>query len=187
MERVDARNIVSSVSRAAVAGSAEASSADAGAAEDGTTDDTAGLAGDHDPVSAPNLLAGRDTDSEFQALVAGWHVDTVAAIRSAERDLSREDAEWRARISPPPPADSDEEEHFIPPPPPPLPRLSPTTVGAIAIIALAIFVLAAGDWLGLGVDLTFLAGIGGILLGAGMLVMKLRAQPDDEEDDGAII
>ena len=47
--------------------------------------------------------------------------------------------------------------------------------------------LSAGDWLGLGVDLTFLAGIGGILLGAGMLVMKLRAQPDDDDDDGAIL
>ena len=112
----------------------------------------------------------------------------MAAIRSAERDLNREDAEWRARISPPPPDASAEEEHFVPPPPPPLPRLAGTTIGAIVIIALSIFVFAAGDWLGLGEDLTFLTGIGGILLGAGMLVMKLRPRPDEEDDDdGAII
>jgi hypothetical protein len=185
MERGDARTIVSRVSRAAGAGESggigPGDTADAG---DTVTPSSASGPG---AVSAPNLLQGRDTDSEFQALVADWHVDTVAAIRSAERDLTREDADWRARISPPPPSDADEEEHFVPPPPPPLPRLSPTAIGAIVIIALAIFVLSAGAWLGLGEDLTFLAGIGGILLGAGMLVMKLRAQPDDEDDDGAIL
>jgi hypothetical protein len=164
MERSDARTIVSRVWRAS-----------ADAEPDGPA------------VSAPDLLHGRDPDSEFQALVAGWHVDTVAAIRSAERDLSREDADWRARISPPPAGDSDEEEHFIPPPPPPLPRLAATTVGAILLIALSIFVFAASDWLDLGVDLTFLTGIGGLLLGAGMLIMKLRPQPEEDDDDGAII
>jgi hypothetical protein len=162
LERTDARTIVSSVWRAA--GDPERSQ-----------------------VSAPDLLQGRDPEIEFRSLVADWHVDTVAAIRSAERDLTREDSEWRARINPPPPSDADEEEHFIPPAPPPLPRLAATTVTAIVIIALSIFVFAAGDWLGLGVDLTFLAGIGGILLGAGMLVMKLRPQPDEEDDDGAIL
>jgi len=169
MERSDARTIVSRVWRA----SADAEPGDAGAGERA--------------VSAPDLLQGRDPDSEFQALVADWHVDTVAAIRSAERDLSREDADWRARISPPPAADSDEEEHFVPPPPPPLPRLAATTVGAMLLIALSIFVFAASDWLGLGVDLTLLTGIGGLLLGAGMLIMKLRPQPDEDDDDGAIL
>jgi hypothetical protein len=164
LERSDARTIVSRVWRA-----------------------SANTESDDPAVSAPDLLQGRDPDSEFQALVSGWHVDTVAAIRSAERDLSREDADWRARISPPPAGDSDEEEHFIPPPPPPLPRLAATTVGAILLIALSIFVFAASDWLGLGVDLTFLAGIGGLLLGAGMLIMKLRPQPDEDDDDGAIL
>jgi hypothetical protein len=184
MERGDARTIVTRVSRAASA----SDSGDAGAVDGvDTAAASSGTAGGTGTVSAPNLLQGRDTDSEFQALVADWHVDTVEAIRSAERDLTREDADWRAHISPPPPSNADEEEHFVPPPPPPLPRLSATAIGAILIIALSIFVLSAGAWLGLGVDLTFLAGIGGILLGAGMLVMKLRAQPDDEDDDGAIL
>jgi hypothetical protein len=173
MERADAQTIVSRVWRAVAEPDNESGAATSGVIA---------------AISPPDLLQGRDSDSEFQALVSDWHVDTVAAIKSAERDLNREDADWRARISPPPPSDADVEEHFVPPPPPPLPRLQATTVGALVLIALAIFVLAAGDWLGLGPDLTFLTGIGGILLGAGMLVMKLRAQPDeDDTDDGAII
>jgi hypothetical protein len=41
---------------------------------------------------------------------------------------------------------------------------------------------------GLPTDMTFLLGVAGILIGAGMLVMRLREQPaDDEGDDGAII
>ena len=43
-------------------------------------------------------LAGVDTDAAFDALVADWHVDTIAAMRDAERDLTREDADWRARL-----------------------------------------------------------------------------------------
>jgi hypothetical protein len=175
MERGDAQTIVSSVWRA--------SAATAGSAE-GT--DGSGP-GEHVAVSPPDLLQGRDAETEFQALVADWHVDTVAAIRSAERDLNREDADWRARISPPPPAEGADEEHFVPPPPPPLPRLSATTVGAFLLIALSIFVFVAGDWLGLGIDMTFLAGIGGLLLGAGMLVMKLRPHSEEDDDDGAIL
>jgi hypothetical protein len=29
--------------------------------------------------------------------------------------------------------------------------------------------------------------VAGILLGAGMLVMRLRDRPDDEDDDGAVV
>jgi hypothetical protein len=178
MERGDAQTIVSSVWRATAA---NASSADG-------TDGADGIAsGEHVAVSPPDLLQGRDAETEFQALVADWHVDTVAAIRSAERDLNREDADWRARISPPPPTEDADEEHFVPPPPPPLPRLSATTLGAFLLIALSIFVFVAGDWLGLGIDMTFLAGIGGLLLGAGMLVMKLRPHSEEDDDDGAIL
>jgi hypothetical protein len=192
-DRADARTIVERVGRAATepvpAELTAANPADAADAGDSANPGASGgpVNTDAAAISAPDLLQGRDANSEFQALVADWHVDTVAAIRSAERDLNREDADWRARISPPPPAETDEEEHFVPPPPPPLPRLAGTTIGAIVIIALSIFIFASGDWLGLGEDLTFLTGIGGILLGAGMLVMKLRPTPDEEDDDGAIL
>src|SRR5262249_13957692 len=52
-------------------------------------------------VPANDPLAGIDTDSAFNDLVADWKIDTVAAIRDAERDLTREDAEWRARLEQP--------------------------------------------------------------------------------------
>lgn len=145
------------------------------------------VAADETALNLCGELAGHDTNSEFEALVAGWHVDTVAAIRSAERDLAQEDADWRARISPPSPPEQDEEEHYVPPAPPPLPRLTGYSIGALTIVALSIALLGLGGSLGLASDLTFLLGIGGILIGAGMLVMRLRARPDDEDDDGAIL
>lgn len=126
------------------------------------------------------------TDATFDRLVSDWHVDTVAAVRAAERDLTREDAEWRARLVPPTTSD-DEDEHYVPPAPPPLPRLAPATVYALVVLAAAIGVLAFGGMLGLGTSARFLIGVAGLLLGAGMLVMRLRDQPDDEGDDGAVL
>ncbi len=35
--------------------------------------------------------------------------------------------------------------------------------------------------------MTFLLGVGGLLVGAGMLVMRLRERPDEDDDDGAVL
>jgi hypothetical protein len=147
----------------------------------------AGSEGDS-AMRPPDLLDGLDPNAEFEALVAGWHVDTIQAVRSAERDLSREDADWRARIEPGfgAPAE-DEDEHYIPPAPPPLPRLSAATIFAIFILALSTAVLIVGSNFGLPSDFSFLLGVAGILVGAGLLIMRLRAQPPDEDDDGAVV
>jgi hypothetical protein len=32
-----------------------------------------------------------------------------------------------------------------------------------------------------------LLGVGSLLLGAGLLIMRLRERPDDDDDDGAVI
>jgi hypothetical protein len=186
-DRGDANTIVAAVWRAAQAAAAESASVPVAGDSDASATDTAPMDPTRQAVSVPDPLAGRDTDSEFHALVADWHVDTVAAIRSAERDLSREDAEWRARISPPPPSTDEDEEHFVPPMPPPLPRLAATTIGAILLVAASILLLVAGGRLGLGTDMIFFVGVGGILLGAGVFVMKLRAQPSEDDDDGAVL
>lgn len=134
-------------------------------------------------------LAGVDTDAAFAELIADWHVDTVAAVRDAERDLRREDADWRERlyqqaIDEPVWLDDD---HYIPPPPPPLPRLSAPTIGALVLILLSILVLALGGELGMPTDVFMLLGIGGLLFGAGLLITRLRERPDDDDDDGAVI
>jgi hypothetical protein len=170
VDRSDARTIATSVTRLAGA------------------DRNADRPGSSDPlVSTPDPLLGRDTNAEFGQLVADWHVDTVDAIRAAERDLNREDADWRARLVPPAASAADEDEHYVPPSPPPLPRLSGQTVLALLILVASIALLAFGGPLELGQDVTYLLGIGGILLAAGLLVMRLRERPDDDADDGAIL
>jgi len=159
-DRGDARTIIAAASRAAGSGT---------------------------PIPVPESLGGRDTEAEFQKLVGDWHVDTVAAIRSAEKDLNREDSDWRSRIDARPTSD-DDEDHYIPPPPPPLPRLSGLAIWAIVILAMSVVVLGFGDRFGLDGNLTILLGVGGLLVSAGMLVMRLREHPrDDEDDDGAML
>jgi hypothetical protein len=141
------------------------------------------------PQRPDDPLDGVDTDAAFAALIADWHVDTVAAVREAERDLRREDADWRERLAKPPidePVWLDE-DHYIPPPPPPLTRLAAPTIAAMALMVLSILVLALGGEIGLESDLTMLLGVAGLLLGAGLLVMRLRERHDDEDDDGAVI
>lgn len=141
------------------------------------------------PQRSDDPLDGVDTDAAFAELIANWHVDTVSAVREAERDLRREDADWRERLAEPPVDEPVwlDEDHYIPPPPPPLPRLAAPTIAAMALLALSILVLGLGGEIGLASDLTMLLGVLGLLLGAGLLVMRLRERHDDEDDDGAVI
>ncbi len=130
-----------------------------------------------------------DTDSAFQALVADWHVDTVAAVRDAERDLSREDADWRARLVQPQAPDevSLDEDHYVPPAPPPLPRLAAPTVIGMIVLVLAILVLALGGEIGLGSDVSLVLGISGLVLAAGIFFTRVRDHRGDEDDDGSAV
>lgn len=165
-ERADARTIVSAVVRAA-----------------GRTPP---------PIPAeeakppPDPLRGVDTDAAFADLIADWHVDTVAAIRDAERALSREDEDWRARLEQAPAEPSWlDEEHYIPPAPPPMPRLSAPTVLAVVVLAASVLLLVLAGELGIDIRLSMLLGVGGVLVSAGILVMRLREHGDD--DDGAVV
>lgn len=137
----------------------------------------------------PDPLAGVDTDSAFDAMVAGWHVDTHTAIRNAERDLSREDEDWRARLNRPPVEDPIwlDDDHYVPPPPPPLPRLAGPTIIAMAVLAISIVVLGLGGQFGLAGKLSFVLGVGGLLLGAGILLSRVREFRRDDDDDGAAL
>lgn len=139
-------------------------------------------------LAAQDPLAGVDTDAAFAALVADWHVDTVAAIREAERELSREDADWRAGLERPPVEEPVwlDDDHYVPPPPPPLPRLSAPAVGAISLIVASILLLIFGGLLDLSGDFTLLLGVTGLLTGAGILVMRLHDR-DEDDGDGAVL
>jgi hypothetical protein len=134
-------------------------------------------------------LDGLDTEAEFQALIADWHVDTIRAIRDAERDLNREDDAWRARINPPAPPPEPvwlEDEHFVPPPPPPLPRLAAPTIIAMSVLSISILLLGLGGFFGLASSLTLLLGVCGVLCAGLILVSRLRAD-HDEDDDGTAV
>jgi len=166
-ERADARTIVASVLRA---GGREAA---AGAAP---------------PAPAPPE-SEIDYDAAFAELIADWHVDTHQAIRDAERALSEQDANWRARLEQPEASDPIwlDEEHFVPPPPPPLPRLAGPTVGAIALLLASIVLLALGGMAGLASNVTLLLGVLGVLSGAAILLTRLRRRRDEDDDDGAVV
>ncbi len=166
-ERIDARTVVAAAVRAL--------------GDDPPTNGSKGPA--RDP------LQDVDTDAAFDALVADWHVDTIAAVRDAERDLTREDAEWRARISPPGASDEVwlDEEHYVPPPPPPLPRLAGATVLGIVVLVAAIVILAFGSDIGIADDLTLVLGIGGLVVAAGIFFSRVRNHQRDEDDDGSAV
>jgi hypothetical protein len=142
-----------------------------------------------EPARPADPLDGVDTDAAFAELIADWHVDTIAAVREAERDLRREDADWRERLVRPALEEPVwlDDDHYVPPPPPPLPRLAAPTIGAMSLLAVSILLLGLGGAFGLATDLTMLLGVVGVLVGAWMLLMRLRDRPDDEDDDGAVI
>jgi len=139
--------------------------------------------------TAPDPLAGVDTDSAFHELIADWKIDTIAAVREAERDLSREDADWRARLIKPQARDEVwlDEDHYVPPEPPPLPRLAAPTIIAMVVLAISILLLGLGGAFGLASGFTFVLGILGLILGVGILLSRVRDRRRDEDDDGSAI
>jgi hypothetical protein len=69
-----------------------------------------------------------------------------------------------------------------------LPKLALQTIWALIILIASVAMLAFGDLLGLGGNVAFFIGVGGLLVGTGMLVMRLRESPsDDSGDDGAVL
>ena len=178
-ERADARTIVASVLRAG----GETLDADS----DSGTDDT----------QRPDPLAGIDADAEFAALIADWHVDTHAAVRDAERALSRDDEDWRQRLNQDRDRDTDatadadeltwlDDEHYVPPNPPPIPRPTAPIVLAMLLVVVSIMLFAFGDPLGMPFSLSLFLGVSGIITALALFVMRLREYRDDD-DDGAVL
>lgn len=139
------------------------------------------------PAALPDAqTADLDVDAEFADMIADWKVDTIAAIREAERALSRDDENWRARLEHAAPEPWLDDQHYVPPAPPPLPRFAGATVAAMSILAVSILLLGLGGRIGLANQLTLLLGVCGVLLGAVMLFLRLRTRHDDD-DDGAVL
>jgi hypothetical protein len=149
-----------------------------------------GEATDPDAETSADPLAGIDADAAFAALIADWHVDTHTAIRDAEKDLTREDEDWRQRLNNPV-GESDEltwldEEHYVPPTPPPLPRPTAPIVLGLLLVVGSIALLAFGDYLDLPFQVALFLAVAGILTATTLFILRLREYRDDD-DDGAIL
>jgi hypothetical protein len=141
----------------------------------------------------PDPLAGIDADAEFAALIADWHVDTHTAIRNAEKDLSRDDEDWRLRLNPPASSAEDDDgpswlddDHYVPPTPPPLPRPTGPIMLGLLLVLVSILLLAFGGELGMPFQLSLFLAVTGICTATALFVMRLRANRDDD-DDGAVL
>jgi|KBSSwiStaDraftv2_1062776.scaffolds.fasta_scaffold47410_3 hypothetical protein len=146
-----------------------------------------------DPDRPAEALSSSEIDAAFNELVADWHVDTIKAIRDAEKSLAAEDKHWRAQLEPVVPPEPTEDEavyldefHYIPPAPPPFPKLAVTTVLALFVLGASIAVLIAGTGLGLSSTFSLLLGVSGVLLAAGILFTRLRERNDDDSDGTAV-
>lgn len=171
-ERSDARTIVASVVRA---------SADNGDVADPDAAADAGIPGDP--------LAGIDADAEFTRLVADWHVDTHIAIRNAEKELTREDEDWRLRLNKAAADDAPtwlDDDHYVPPTPPPLPRPTGPIMLGLLLVLVSILLLAFGGELGMPFELSMFLAVSGIVTATVVFVLRLRDYGDDD-DDGAVL
>jgi hypothetical protein len=86
--------------------------------------------------------------------------------------------------------DDDEDERYVPPPPPPLPRISKYAVMGLLGVVLGFVLFLFPQLLPIDADYVTLLGFAAIVTGAVMLVWRLRAGDDDEDDDfddGAVV
>lgn len=85
------------------------------------------------------------------------------------------------------PDDDGPAEQFVPPPPPPLPRLSPQAVfGGLAVLVGLALVIGRPAAIPLSSSAIMVLGFALMLGGATALIMRLRADPDENHpDDGA--
>lgn len=118
-----------------------------------------------------------DFESAWQQVLASLHATPGPAAPSWP-----EDDEPPAEVVSYDPADED---HFEPPPPPPLPRLRKSTLGALAVMAFGLLIIASN------VDGGSLRVVGVLCLigGALSLVWNMRQGPptDSGWDDGAVV
>lgn len=82
---------------------------------------------------------------------------------------------------------AEEEEHYVPPEPPPLPRLRPSTIFGIVLMAIGVFLLAGPQVIGLAPRIATPLALVSLAAGIGWLVLRMRQGPPPGSgwDDGA--
>ncbi len=187
---------------------------DARRADFGPDDDGDGLPGAAAPAPDPEPDE-QDFDAAFRAIVAGYgktggeEVPRWSASEDVESDTPNAGGSWRVLRRAEPDGSSDQgdegwgvvegadpedpepaepEEHFVPPPPPPLPKMDRNTkIAWLGVIGGPIFLIlfTALDWSPIPYA-TFFA-IAAFVGGFGSLVYRMKDDPPNYGDDGAIV
>jgi hypothetical protein len=155
-----------------------------------------------------------DFDAAFRAIVAGYgktgtdEVPRWSAAEDVETDTPNAGGSWRVLRRSEPDADKGDEgwgvvegaaapeavepaepdEHFVPPPPPPLPRMDKNTKLSWAGVGggpIFLILFTALDWYPIPYA-TFFA-IAAFVGGFGSLVYRMKDDPPNYGDDGAIV
>ncbi len=85
-------------------------------------------------------------------------------------------------------AADDPLDHYEPPEPEPIKRPSRPAVVAILVLLAGVLTLFFPQFLGIGGTTAVVLGVLGIASGVGLLLLRLREDPPDgEEDDGAVV
>lgn len=140
-----------------------------------------------DPEPAGRDSAASDAD-RWEEIVASWSAPPETGSWPAAEDITpprlSEPVPFRSWT----PAEEPEHEHYAPPDPPPLPRVHPLTAWGVAalLVGLSLLVVPAafGNPVGSG---TSAVAVLALILGAVLLVARLRDSRDEDKDDGAVV
>ena len=140
----------------------------------------------HRTDEIPGALSAEHADEPsntmYDAEPAGADPDDPRSVDSSDPDLTDV---WRGPTSLGPPAD-DPLDHYEPPDPGPIRAPSRQAVVAILVLIAGAIVLFFPHALGFGSTTSVVLGVLGITGGVGMLLMRLKEDPPDD-DDGAIV
>lgn len=126
------------------------------------------------PVTdSPTGTSLPSTGTDFDNIVAGLRADGFKERDSAEQ--RNFDQAW------------EEAEQFQPPEPPPLPRISKVSIVSLLGIIFGVGLVLLGSAGGAVDTFIVLVGMASVLAGIAGLVMRLRDDPVDHDDDGAIV
>lgn len=155
--------------------------------------------GEHPAHRSPEPT-DHEVDASFAALVAGWDNASTTWPEPSSPDVEPAPTPAATPTAKPEPArdlsdhaeddeDDEDEGHYEPPESPPLPTLHRATVGALALIALGMFLLFVPGVIGMSATTGFALGLLSITGGLAWLLSRLRPGPptDSGWDDGAQI
>lgn len=141
----------------------------------------------HYDEPAPEATFQAAPPATGEPTVAPPDVDDVAADEPLPADEPEEVDVWRGVTSLGPAAD-DPLDHYDPPEPAPIKRPSRPAIVAILVLLAGVLTLFFPQFIGIGGTTAVVLGVVGITAGVGLLLLRLKEDPPEgEEDDGAVV